>query len=67
MRAVRPSAQRVSLHGPRPEAARLRARSGHPGLRPSFVSLLADDSMSIEHIARLVGRISTVVAGTVHR
>ena len=41
--------------------------AGTRGLRPSFVSLLVDDSMSIEHIAHLVGRISTVVAGTVHR
>jgi len=36
-------------------------------LRHSFVSLLSDDGMSIEHIARLVGHTSTAVTETVYR
>lgn len=36
-------------------------------LRHSFVSLLSDDGMPIEHIARLVGHTSTAVTETVYR
>ena len=50
------------------EAAGLAAGSGHPReLRHSFVSLLSDDGMPIEHIARLVGHTSTTVTETVYR
>ena len=42
--------------------------SGHLAeLRHSFVSLLSDDGMPIEHIARLVGHTSTAVTETVYR
>jgi hypothetical protein len=36
-------------------------------MRHSFVSLLSDDGMPIEHIARLVGHTSTAVTETVYR
>ena len=36
-------------------------------LRHSFVSLLSDGGMPIEHIARLVGHTSTAVTETVYR
>jgi integrase len=50
------------------EAAGLTAGEWTPReLRHSFVSLLSDDGMPIEHIARLVGHISTAVTETVYR
>ena len=50
------------------EAAGLTAGEWTPReLRHSFVSLLSDDGMPIEHIARLVGHTSTVVTETVYR
>lgn len=36
-------------------------------MRHSFVSLLSDDGMPIEQIARLVGHTSTAVTETVYR
>ncbi|HUB40585.1 MAG TPA: hypothetical protein VMA72_17200 [Streptosporangiaceae bacterium] len=36
-------------------------------MRRSFVSLLSDDGMPIEHIARLVDHTSTAVTETVYR
>jgi integrase len=36
-------------------------------LRHSFVSLLSDDGMPIEHISRLVGHTNTFVTETVYR
>ena len=50
------------------EAAGLTAGEWTPReLRHSFVSLLSDDGMPIEHIARLVGHTSTAVTETVYR
>lgn len=50
------------------EAAGLVAKEWTPReLRHSFVSLLSDDGMPIEHIARLVGHTSTAVTETVYR
>ena len=50
------------------EAAGLNAKEWTPReLRHSFVSLLSDDGMPIEHIARLVGHTSTAVTETVYR
>jgi integrase len=50
------------------EAAGLAAKEWTPReLRHSFVSLLSDDGMPIEHIARLVGHTSTAVTETVYR
>ena len=50
------------------EAAGLVAGEWTPReLRHSFVSLLSDDGMPIEHIARLVGHTSTAVTETVYR
>jgi site-specific recombinase XerD len=50
------------------EAAGLSAGEWTPReLRHSFVSLLSDDGMPIEHIARLVGHTSTAVTETVYR
>ncbi len=50
------------------EAAGLIAGEWTPReLRHSFVSLLSDDGMPIEHIARLVGHTSTAVTETVYR
>ena len=50
------------------EAAGLAAGEWTPReLRHSFVSLLSDDGMPIEHIARLVGHTSTTVTETVYR
>jgi integrase len=50
------------------EAAGLTAKEWTPReLRHSFVSLLSDDGMPIEHIARLVGHTSTAVTETVYR
>jgi integrase len=49
-------------------AAGLTAKDWTPReLRHSFVSLLSDDGMPIEHIARLVGHTSTAVTETVYR
>lgn len=59
---VRRSFRRVA------EAAGLTAKDWTPReLRHSFVSLLSDDGMPIEHIARLVGHTSTAVTETVYR
>ena len=50
------------------QAAGLAAKEWTPReLRHSFVSLLSDDGMPIEHIARLVGHTSTAVTETVYR
>jgi site-specific recombinase XerD len=50
------------------EAAGLTVKEWTPReLRHSFVSLLSDDGMPIEHIARLVGHTSTAVTETVYR
>jgi integrase len=50
------------------EAAGLAAGEWTPReLRHSFLSLLSDDGMPIEHIARLVGHTSTTVTETVYR
>lgn len=49
-------------------AAGLSAKDWTPReMRHSFVSLLSDDGMPIEHIARLVGHTSTAVTETVYR
>jgi integrase len=49
-------------------AAGLTAKDWTPReMRHSFVSLLSDDGMPIEHIARLVGHTSTAVTETVYR
>jgi integrase len=50
------------------EAAGLDPREWTPReLRHSFVSLLSDADMPIEHISRLVGHSSTVTTETIYR
>ena len=56
------------LRQPQPTCVGLVAKEWTPReMRHSFVSLLSDDGMPIEQIARLVGRTSTAVTETVYR